>query len=51
LAAKESAFARCEIFLDVYKDWTNAASEVRTLMFMERFEVDIDKRRDQLENA
>jgi hypothetical protein len=37
--------------LDVDKHWTNAASEVRTLMFMERFEVDIDKRRDQLENA
>jgi len=51
LAAKESAFARCETFLDVDKHWTNAAGEVRTLMFMERFEVDIDKRRDQLENA
>ena len=51
LAAKELAFARCETFLDVEKNWINAASEVRTLMFMERFEVDIDKRRDQLENA
>lgn len=51
LAAKESAFSRCETFLDIDKNWINAASEVRTLMFMERFEVDIDKRRDQLESA
>jgi molecular chaperone HscB len=51
LAAKELAFARCETFLEVDKNWINAAGEVRTLMFMERFEVDIDKRRDQLENA
>ena len=51
LAAKELAFSRCETFLDIEKNWINAASEVRTLMFMERFEVDIDKRRDQLENV
>ena len=51
LAAKEAAFLRCDAFIDSDKDWTNAAVEVRALMFMERFEVDIDKRIEQLENA
>jgi molecular chaperone HscB len=51
LAAKEAAFLRCETLIDSDKDWTNAAAEVRALMFMERFEVDIDKRLEQLESA
>jgi molecular chaperone HscB len=51
LAAKEAAYLRCEAFIDSDKDWINAAVEVRALMFMERFEVDIDKRLEQLENA
>lgn len=51
LAAKEAAFLRCESFIDRDKDWTNAAVEVRALMFMERFEIDINKRLEQLENA
>ena len=51
LKAKEAAFLKCENFLDNEKDWLSASEEVRALMFMERFEVDIDKRQDQLENA
>jgi len=50
LAAKEAAFLRCEAFIDIDKDWLNAAVEVRALMFMERFEIDIDKRLEQLES-
>ena len=49
--AKKLALKRCETFLDDDQDWPKAANEVRILMFMERFEQDIDKRRDQLENA
>jgi len=51
LAAKEAAFLRCEAFIDTDKDCLNAAVEVRALMFMERFEIDIDKRLQQLESA
>lgn len=51
LAAKEAAFLHCEALIDKDQDLTNAAVEVRGLMFMERFEIDMDKRLEQLENA
>lgn len=51
LASKEAAFIRCEAYLDIEHNWVLASEEVRALMFMERFELDIDRRQDQFENA
>jgi molecular chaperone HscB len=51
LAAKELALTRCETSIDIEQDWSSAATEVRALMFMDRFEADIDRRQEQLEKA
>jgi hypothetical protein len=37
--------------LDVDKDWLAAVQEVRALMFIERFEEDLNNRLDRLEDA
>jgi molecular chaperone HscB len=51
LMAKEQALTLCETYLDVKHDWLMAAGQVRALMFMERFEEDVDRRQEQLEKA
>jgi molecular chaperone HscB len=49
--AKQLALQRCEQALDVDQSWAIAAKEVRALMFIERFEEDLNKRLDRLEEA
>lgn len=51
LAAKELSLTLCENYLDMEHDWLMAAGQVRALMFMERFEEDVDRRQEQLEKA
>jgi molecular chaperone HscB len=47
-AARDGALARLGALLDERQDWAGAAREVRALMFITRFERDIDQRREQL---
>jgi len=49
--AKQQALQRCAQSLDVDKDWLAAVQEVRALMFIERFEEDLNNRLDRLEDA
>lgn len=49
--AKQLSFKRCEQLLDVDHNWTAAVKEVRALMFIERFEEDLNNRLDRLEDA
>jgi len=51
LSAKQLAFQRCEQALDNDQSWSTAAKEVKALMFIERFEEDLTKRLDRLEEA
>ncbi len=50
-AAKQESFLKCETYLDVDTNWAKASAEVRSLMFMERFEADIERQRELLLNA
>ncbi len=47
-AHQRAAFAKLQATLDVDRDFTAAAQQVRALMFVERFEHDIDRRLDAL---
>ena len=49
--AKQSALQRCAQSLDIDKNWMAAVQEVRALMFIERFEEDLNNRLDRLEDA
>lgn len=49
--AKQSALQRCAQSLDIDKNWMVAVQEVRALMFIERFEEDLNNRLDRLEDA
>ena len=49
--AKQQALQRCAQSLDVDKDWLAAVQEVRALMFIKRFEEDLNNRLDRLEDA
>lgn len=49
--AKQSALQRCAQSLDIDKNWMAAVHEVRALMFIERFEEDLNNRLDRLEDA
>jgi molecular chaperone HscB len=49
--AKQKALQHCAQSLDVDKDWLAAVQEVRALMFIERFEEDLNNRLDRLEDA
>jgi molecular chaperone HscB len=48
---KQQALLRCSQSLDADQNWLAAAQEVRALMFIERFEEDLNDRLDQLEEA
>ena len=48
MAARQQVLDQCAQALDVQQDLTQAVSLVRSLMFIERFRADIDKRYDQL---
>ncbi len=47
--ARGDALDRCGELIDVRQDYAAAAGAVRGLMFIERFALDIDRRREQLE--
>jgi molecular chaperone HscB len=47
--ARELALAACENAIDLQADWPQAVECVRRLMFMQRFEQDIDRRLDQMD--
>ena len=47
-AAWRATVARLEQFIDQQRDWEAAAREVRTLMFITRFEQSIEQRLEQL---
>jgi molecular chaperone HscB len=49
--AKQQALQRCAQNLDADKNWLAAVQEVRALMFIERFEEDLNNRLDRLEDA
>ena len=48
-AHREAALARLESTLDDARDFAAAAQQVRALMFVERFSLDIDRRLEALE--
>lgn len=47
--ARQQALATCENAIDLQADWPQAVEWVRRLMFMQRFEQDIDRRLDQMD--
>ena len=47
-ASRRALLAQCQDLLDVQHDYAQAAQQVRALMFVARFEGDIDRKRDQL---
>ena len=47
-ASRRALLAQCQALLDVQHDYAQAAQQVRALMFVARFEGDIDRKRDQL---
>jgi len=49
--AQQLALQRCAHSLDIDQNWLAAVQEVRALMFMERFEEDLNDRLDRLEDA
>ncbi len=48
LASRRTMLDQCAQSLDVQRDLVRAVSLVRSLMFIERFSADVDKRCDQL---
>lgn len=46
--ARREAIARCQSLIDVDQQFSQAAQQVRALMFIARFERDIESRLDQL---
>ena len=51
VAARRDALKRCEQLLDVEHDYAQAAQQVRSLMFIERFARDIEARLDRMDTA
>ena len=49
-AEKQQLLQQCADAIDSHADWTNAAQTVRALMFIERFEHDLDNRLERLDN-
>jgi molecular chaperone HscB len=47
---KKSLLQQCADAIDSHADWTNAAQTVRAVMFIERFEQDLDNRLERLDN-
>ena len=47
-ASRRTMLARCEQLLDAERNYAEAAQQVRALMFVARFNADIDRRREQL---
>ena len=47
---KQQPLQQCADTLDQQQDWAQAAQTVRALMFIERFEHDLDKRLERLDN-
>ena len=50
MSHKQEALLKCERLIDEQQDYAAAVGQVRALMFIERFEADVDARLDQLEN-
>jgi molecular chaperone HscB len=49
MASKRESFLECERLLDAEHDYSAAVGHVRALMFIERFEADVDARLEQLD--
>ena len=49
-AEKQQLLQQCADAIDIRSDWTQAAQSVRALMFIERFEHDLDNRLERLDN-
>lgn len=47
--ARRAEYATCENAIDKEQDWSVAVNSVRRLLFMQRFEADMDRRIEQLE--
>ena len=47
---KKKILHECIEAMELHSDWSQAAESVRALMFIERFEQDLDNRLEQLEN-
>jgi molecular chaperone HscB len=47
---KKKLLQQCAQDIDLHADWINASHTVRALMFIERFEQDLDSRLDRLNN-
>jgi molecular chaperone HscB len=50
-SARHDALKKCEHFLDVKHDYGQAAEQVRSLMFIERFARDIEARHARMDTA
>jgi molecular chaperone HscB len=50
VAARQSESATCENAIDDMQNWPAAVESVRRMLFMQRFEADIDRRLDQLDD-
>ncbi len=50
-AEKQQLLQQCADAIDIRSDWTQAAQSVRALMFIERFEHDLDNRLERLDNT
>ena len=48
--AKQALLHKCEVLLDQTRDYPAAVAHVRSLMFLDRFASDVEKRRDELES-
>ncbi len=48
-ATRRAEYATCENAIDNKQDWSVAVNSVRRLLFMQRFEADMDRRIEQLE--
>jgi molecular chaperone HscB len=51
LVSRGAALQACAVLLDDQGDATGAVQQVRALMFIERFSVDVQLRQDRLEAA
>ncbi len=50
-ATRQTVLAQLAVLLDTHHDHRSAAEQVRALMFIERFAVDVDVRAERLETA
>ena len=49
-AASQTETVTCENAIDRDQDWPAAVESVRRMLFMQKFEADIDRRLDQLDD-